>query len=212
MTEELQSLLERIQREGIDKAEQEAERILTEARQQAAALVRESETQATERLRKAEQDAARFAEQGRTALRQAARDILLSLGEAIRATLERLIRREVSQAMNPDLLRATLGRLIDAYFRDPANAAPVELTLSEEDRATLGDYFLSRLTVEARDKLEIRADRGIVSGFRVALRDNAVEHDWTDASVADALAQLVQPAISAAVREAIESLPPQRPE
>jgi hypothetical protein len=74
----------------------------------------------------------------------------------------------------------------------------------------LGDYFLSRLTVEARDKLEIRADRGIVSGFRVALRDNAVEHDWTDASVAEALAQLVQPAISAAVREALETLSPQR--
>jgi len=212
MTEELQSLLERIQKEGIDKAEEEAERILAEARQKAAALVRDSEIQAADRLRKAEQDAARFAEQGRTALRQAARDILLSLGQAIRVTLERLIHREVSQAMNPDLLRATLGRLIEAYFRDFANPAPVELSLSGEDRAILGDYFLSLLTVEARQKLEIRADHGIVAGFRVALRDNAVEHDWSADSVADALAQLVQPTINAVVREAIESLPSQRPE
>ena len=68
MSEELQGLLNKIQAEGLEKAENERARLVAEAKAQADKIRKDAETDAAASRKKAED-----------ALKQAARDVVISL-------------------------------------------------------------------------------------------------------------------------------------
>ena len=86
MAEELQSLLDKIQSEGVAKAEARAAEIVAEAEKKAADVVAEAERKAAETRAAAEADAATLQSRAEASLRQAARDVRLQVGAAIQET------------------------------------------------------------------------------------------------------------------------------
>ena len=99
MAEELQSLLDRIQAEGVDKAKAEAARIVEEAERKAADVVAEAGRKAADLRAKAEEEARVLQARSEQSLRQAARDVVLEVGENVRQTLERVLRKDVDAAL-----------------------------------------------------------------------------------------------------------------
>ena len=65
MAEELQSLIEKINRDGVEKASAEAERIISAAKEQAAAIVKAANEEAAKSTAAAEADANASAERTR---------------------------------------------------------------------------------------------------------------------------------------------------
>ena len=60
MAEDLQYLMERIQKDAVDKAENEAAAIIAKAKEKAADIVKAAEAEASARLEKADKDAEAF--------------------------------------------------------------------------------------------------------------------------------------------------------
>ena len=106
--EDLQSILEKINREGVEKADAEAARIVAEAKEKAAAIVREANEAAAKAKADAEKEAKASAERGEATLRQSARDIVISVEGAV-----------------TDLLTNILARNVDAALSDAATATAV---------------------------------------------------------------------------------------
>jgi V/A-type H+-transporting ATPase subunit E len=202
MTEELQSLLDRIQKEGVEKADAEAEAILAAAREEARGIVREAETQAASLRKKAEEDAAAFGERSRKSLGQAARDVVLSVGDAVTRVLRDLIRREVASAMTRETLQQALTAVVKSYFGKGAGGARIDLLLPPEAVKQVQDYFQQAFAEALKNGLEIRADEGLVSGFKVAVVSDEVEHDFSAEAITEALCQLLRPTLAEIVRAA----------
>ena len=74
MAEELQSLIEKINRDGVEKANAEAARIVAAAKEQAAAIVKEAKEEADKAAKTAKEEADHSAERAKETLRQVARD------------------------------------------------------------------------------------------------------------------------------------------
>lgn len=206
MAEELQSLLDRIQKDGVDKADAEAARIVETAREKAAAIKAEAEAEARARLEKAEQEAAAFESRARETLRQAARDVVLSVGEALQSVLRGVLRRETSQAMTADVVGQMLVTFTEAYARQDGRAAGLEALVAPEQKQAVADYCFKALSDKAREGLEIKGDSSVVSGFRVTLAGQNVQHDFSQQAVADALGQLLRPQLAEIVREGLGKL------
>ena len=81
MAEDLQYLMERIQKDAVDKAETEAAAIIARAKDKAAEIVKAAEAEASAKLEKADKDAEAFTERRRTPkrLRNAANALWNSL-------------------------------------------------------------------------------------------------------------------------------------
>ena len=75
MAEELQNLLEKINQEGLKKAEARKNEIIAEAEEQASQIIAEAKNQAETIRKTAESDAAETVERANNAIRQAARDL-----------------------------------------------------------------------------------------------------------------------------------------
>ena len=95
MSEDLQSLLERINREGVEKAKAEAERIVSEAKTKAAAIVKTAGEEAAKAKADAEKASADYAARAEETIRQAARDTILKVESSVTALLEKALAKDV---------------------------------------------------------------------------------------------------------------------
>ena len=110
MAQTFEHLIERIQTEAIDKADAEAEQLVAQARQQAAHILREAQAAAANLTATAEHQAATYTEQSTRTLEQAARNLLMSVGDGVQAILNDLVRGAVAEALEINTLRELITR------------------------------------------------------------------------------------------------------
>ncbi|MBM4148974.1 MAG: hypothetical protein FJ224_08010 [Lentisphaerae bacterium] len=199
MAEELQSLLDRIQRDGVDKAEAEAKSIVESARAEAVAIVKKARAEAEETSVRAANEADALRARSEASLKQAARDLLLSVQESLQAAFERVAAKSVTEAMTPDALAAVLKDAITAYFARAGGAAGIEVLVPEAQREKVAAALLDRLSQGIRGGIEIRGDDTIRTGFRIREAGGRIEHDFTGTAVTEALARLMRPRLAAIV-------------
>jgi len=202
MTEELQGLLDRIQKDGVDKAQAEANRILADAREKAAGIVAQAEADAATRRSEADRAAALAEERSRRAIEQAARDVILSIGESLSGALREIVRQETNPILAGDSLAALIHRAIESCAARVGESASLSVILAPEDHEKLGQALLARFGKALKHGLEIRGDASVVRGFRVSVVNENVEHDFAQDAVVDALCQIVRPRLAGIIRAA----------
>lgn len=199
MAEELQHLIERIRKEGVETGEKAAEALVAEAKKKAAAIVADAEAEAAAKTKKAEADAAAFAERGKATLKQAARDLLISVGESVQGVITGMVGNQVGAALTPETVGAMLVKLADAYGK---NGGEMTAVVSESDAAALKGGICKELNEKLAAGLQLESSRGIFKGFRVGTRGGAVFHDFTGDAIAESLANFLRPDLADVVKAA----------
>ena len=200
MEEQLQSLLDRIRREGVERAEAEAARITDAAAERARQIVAEAEAQAAGLRRDAEADAEATRERGEKALEQTARDFLLALQQRIEAVLRESLRDSVASALTPETIAEMLVRLADAYAAHDMNESRVDVLLSPDDRERLAALVMEKYRELVNQGLMLRGDERLEKGFKVSFEGDNLYHDFSLAALAEALA----PVLKAPLGEIVE--------
>jgi V/A-type H+-transporting ATPase subunit E len=203
MAEELQSLLERIQKDGVEKAEHTAAEIEKEARARAEAIVAEAESAAEATRESAAKEAAALEARSRTALQQAARDVVLSVAESVQALLARVVAEEVSASLDDETLKQMLTAVAQAYCADEGSGG-IDVWLPESQQKQVRDYFMSTLVQRLKAGVDIKGDSEVVAGFRVSVKQDRVAHDFTADAIASALCELLRPELAKIVKEAAD--------
>jgi len=193
MAEELQHLIERIQREAVDSGEKQASELVTKARQQAAALVADAEKQAQARLEKAEKDAEQFTERSLQTLRQASRDLLISVGQGVENIVSNLAAEAAEGSMTFETVQEMLVKLAESYVGRNDRERRIELMVSPKDQARLINFFKDKYHDKLQQGLVIQGDERIFKGFKVALDDGRVTHNFTPEAIAEALSNFLRP-------------------
>ena len=202
--EQLQHLIEQIQREAIAQADAEAAQLLARAKEKAAALVKDAEAQAAALLEKAQKDAEVFAERSTRTLEQAARDLLITVGQGVDHILQDLAGEAVDRALDPATLQRMLTTIVEAYCAKEGREGRLEFLLGEKDRKELTAFFAAQYRQHLLQGVEIRTDDGILKGFRVALRDGNVYHEFTGPAIAEALVHFLRPHLAEIVHRAAQ--------
>ncbi len=193
MAEELQHLIDRIQTEGVDKAEQKASAIVSKARDRAAAIVAQAEEQAHDRLKQAEKDAEAFTERSIKTLEQAARDLLITVGQGVKNVLADIAGESTAEAMSSEVIGHMLVKIAEAYVARGGSESKLDVLASEADQKTLLEFFQNRYKAKLGVGLDIHVDHEILQGFQVSFKDGQVYHDFTREAVAEALSAFLRP-------------------
>jgi V/A-type H+-transporting ATPase subunit E len=180
MSEDLQSLLEKINREGVEKAQAAADEIIAKAKAQAAALVKEAEAVALKAKADAEIAANDYAARAAETIRQAARDTVISVEGAITDKLVALLAKDVKAALAEPKAVAALAADVVKEF---AAKGEVKVAAAEAVAATL------KAQLASEKNLKVETDPTLGTGFTVKLDGGRVEHSFTGAVVADELAK-----------------------
>lgn len=190
MAEELQSLIEKINRDGVEKAAAEAEKIVSAAKEQAAAIVKGAKDEAARYAVAAEADAKASAERAQETLRQAARDAVISVEGSVTSLLEKILASNVNAALSDP---ATAASIAGEAVRDVVSSGEISAAprIAEALKAQLA----------AKPNLTVVTDETQDTGFSVRLDGGRVEHDFTGATVAAELAKRLRPDLAALMKE-----------
>ncbi len=202
MAEELQHLIDRIQREAIEKSEMEATQIVARAKTQAATLVKNAEAQAKAILEQAERDSQVFVQRGQKTLEQAARDLLITVGQGIEKILDEIVSEATKQALDTDTLKEMMLPLAQAYAKEEGPRNRIALLVGEQDQKEIIAFFAEAYRQKLIGGVDIRADNNIFKGFKVRMVDQHVEHQFTDEAIAEALCNFLRPHMAEIVQHA----------
>lgn len=182
MSQDLQSLLEKINREGVEKAQAEADRIIADANEKATAIKRGARAEADKAKAEAEKAAADYAARAAETIGQAARDTVLKVEAAVQKMLEQLLAKDVDRALADE---KALGALVTEAVRGLVGSAEVAVP------AKLVPGLKAQLA--ARGNLTVVLDDTLGTGFSVKVDGGRVEHAFTGAAISAELAKRLRP-------------------
>jgi len=199
MAQELQSLLKKIHSEGIQKAEEEKEKILYAARTEASRIIREAREEAEKRAARAEEEAAALQERAAAAARQAARDILLQLKENLRKRLETAISGAGAQALTPEFMAALIRELAQKFASSPDSC--IQVRTAVKDLAALDKALKGALAETFRQQPQLFAGERIAAGMEVSFSGDDCYFDFTLDAISDLLNSYVGEQLAAVFKE-----------
>lgn len=206
MADDLQGLIDRIQKDGVAKADAAATEITSKAQARAEELVRAAEAKAEAIIKKAEADSKIFTQRSVHTLEQAARDIVLLVGGGVITAVENLLSGAVAQTMGPDTLKDLITRMVQAYAQKGMADGRAEILLNPDDQATVKQFAAESLRQELAKGLSIGADSRIKRGFEISMDGGRVRHDFTYQAIAETLAEFLRPALAELVRNAAAAM------
>lgn len=205
MDVQLQELVDRIKKDGVETAEANAAEILKKAREEAAAIVSAAQAEADSISRKAKEDADRLEKAAVAAIRQAGRNILISFREGITAELSALVKSGTSKAFTPEMLKDLIPAAVKSWISN-AGSDDIAVLLSPADAEKLQSVFVSALKAEIDRGLEIRKDSSVSAGFRIGTKDGASYYDFSAEAVAGLFSAYLNPRVSEILKSAAKEL------
>ena len=180
---QLQELIEKIKKDGIAGAEQDAERIKKEAQAQAARIIEDAKKEAARVEEQAKLQAERFEKAGVAAVEQASRNTLLAFKAELEAMLSALVAKQTAAAYSVDILKNLIPELVKGWAAGKEGGVDVVLGAGAVD---LENALLSELAGAVKGGVEIKTSRALEGGFRIAERAGSAYYDFSAAQVAEA--------------------------
>ncbi|GHV96271.1 V-type ATP synthase subunit E [Spirochaetia bacterium] len=195
---QVQELIDKIKKDGIESASEEAARIKREAEAEARQIVESAKKEADDLISRGKQDAERSEKAGIAALEQASRNLVLAFKGEIQTLLDKLIGQQLGTSYGDDVLKAVLPDLLKSWAAKGAaeGADALALLLPEAELAKLQGFFNEKLTAELKKGVELKADRNLGGGFRIANKDGSAYYDFSVDSVAELLSAYLNPRLA----------------
>ena len=189
---QLQELINKIKKDGIETASVEATALKHEAEAEAARILSAAKKEAADIVNKAKADADRSERAGKAALEQASRNLILSFKGEIQALLDKIISQASASSFKEDTLKSVLPDLLKAWTSKTGSES-LDLLLSEGDLEKLKSWATGTLSAELKKGLELKSNRSINAGFRIANKDGLAYYDFSAESVAELLSSYLNP-------------------
>jgi V/A-type H+-transporting ATPase subunit E len=199
---QLQELIDKIKKEGLDSAAEEAAVLKTEAGAEARRILELARKEADAIRAKAKEDAERAEKAGIAAVGQASRNVILSFKAEIQALLDKIVVRETAAALNGEVLKAALPDILKGWVGKDS----LDLILGEAQLKSLSVYFREKLAADLKKGLELKSDRNMVAGFRIAGRDGSAFYDFSAESVAKLLSAYLNPKLAETLQASAQRL------
>ena len=200
MSEELQSLLDKIKSDGIGKAEAEAKAIVDAAKKEAAEIRAKAEAAAEKSREQSKREAADFAARAEATVRQAMRDVKLQLASDLQAQVSDFISAGVKGALADEgAVSAWISKAVDGYLAQGEKGIAVALG---GDAAKMASAVKAALAAKAANGgIAVEASPAFPNGFTIKLDGGRVEQCFTADAISDALGRLLRPELAALMRE-----------
>ena len=201
---QLQELIDKIKKDGIESASKEAARLKQEAEADAQRIVEEAKKEATDIVSRTKQDVERAERTGTAALEQASRNLILVFKTEIQKLLDKVIADTVASAFSIDVIKGILPDLIKNWTKNDTDSLTV--LLSDNDLQKLDKAFMTKLSSTLKGGVEIRAEKGVNSGFRISEKDGSAYYDFSAEAVANMISDYLSPKLAETLKDAAKGM------
>jgi len=201
----VEELIRQIRDEGVQATRQEADKILKDARDQAARMLDGARREVQELKARSHEEIQNEKAASEEALKLAARDSILRLGNEVRATFEAYVKRLVAEKLSEeDVLKEVIlalarkaGAMLPAdneivllLAGDPAVAGKKTADAAEQKFRQL---VLKTAGGMLREGIDLKTVGEKFAGVKIQLKGQNIQVDLTDQAIADLLVRHLVP-------------------
>ncbi|MFT5169633.1 MAG: V/A-type H+-transporting ATPase subunit E [Lysobacterales bacterium] len=179
MSQQVQDLIDKIKRDGTLAAEQKAVEIERDAQTKANAIVQEAKKEAVKLIKEANDTAQKAKQSGQMALKQASRDVLLSLRKEIDALLNRILVDEIKDSLSTESLTSIIAAAVGS-----GGDGDVVVTLSDADAKTLKEGLTAKLQNKVKGSFKVQSASDVSGGFAISYDGGKSGFEFTDVALA----------------------------
>lgn len=185
MAEELQSLLEKINQDGIMKAEAEKAKIIADAEKKAADIIAEAEKKAADIIHRAEKENIALSQRTLGTLEQSSRDIMLQIRQELTARLHDAVGESSAAALAPEFMAQLIRELALAFAAAPDSVITVRTAVKDAEAL---DRALQAALADSFSKApKVFPGKEIAAGMEVSFDGGKCFYDFTLDAVSDLL-------------------------
>jgi V/A-type H+-transporting ATPase subunit E len=200
---QLQELIDKIKKDGIESAAADAERVKKQAQNEASRIVDAANKQAASIVAKAKEDGERFQKAGEEAVKQASRNIVLALKDEVQELVNKLTAQETARAYDASVLKEAIPALLGNWdFKEDKG---IDVLLPQKDLDAVAGTMKGKLAAEIKKGLEFKPAKNISAGFRIVEKDGSAFYDFSADSVAECLGAYVNPKVAELLKDAAAS-------
>jgi V/A-type H+-transporting ATPase subunit E len=199
MADELQSLLEKINSEGVKKAEAERENIVNAAKAEAERIVDAAKAEAENIVSAAKAESEALHDRAESALEQAARDTILRLKMELVERLCEAIDGAAAQALDPALMAEIVKMLAARFVTDPDSEVTVRCAV--KDRDALDAALKNALAASLRKAPKVLADSAMTGGLELGTDNGRIYFDFSLEAVSEVVGDYAGENVAALFRD-----------
>jgi V/A-type H+-transporting ATPase subunit E len=203
MADQIKELIDKIQQEGVEAAQAQAEQITQSAQAKAQEIIAKAKKDADKLILEAREEISRTEHSSKTALEQAGRNLLLKLKEEINATLKRIILLNLRQVLSPAELSSLILKLVKVS--GVKDRLEIVVSLNKRDLVKIEQDFLGKLKAEIKKGLCLRAAEDIRGGFVISYDQGRSHFDFTDERLAEYIGAYLAPKLSRILNSAAQT-------
>ena len=201
---QVQELIDKIKKDGINIATEEAGRIKAEAESEARRIVDTARKEADDIISRGKLDAERSEKAGIAALEQASRNLILAFKDEVQTLLNSVVSSAVGANYNDDVIKNALPELLKAWAAKSGDNLAV--ILPENELSKLEGFFKQKLAGELSKGIELKSNRKLTSGFHISNKEGSAYYDFSAEAVAELLSTYLNPKLTSLLKEAAKGI------
>ena len=196
MAEQLNEFLEKIQKEAVGKAAEQAEQKLAQAKAEADKIVSDARAEAERIIAEAEAKAKQFAENGEKTLRFASRDVLTYTRQELENLLRKVFAEKAAEILKLEDIKPIILKLAANCEGDVVIEVP-----EGSDVEKLQNYFMSELAGKAKGGVKVCPVKGLKAGASVVSVNGDLKIELSDETLVELLSSQLSPKLAAVRRD-----------
>lgn len=194
MNVKLESLIEKIKKDGLEEAQKVSNEIIEKAKLEAKEIIEKAKKQAKEIEDKASANSAKLKSNTENSLRQAARDLTLSLKEQISKLFDSVLEKKISQELNPECLKNMILLIVEKWSLKESET--LEVLISKDEQKKVVELVVKEIKKQAKEQIELKVSKDISKGFRIGIKGDSAYYDFTKESILESLKVFLNPMVS----------------
>ena len=201
---QLQELIEKIKKEGIESAQADAAKLKADAAAEAKRIVEDAKKQADAIVARAEEDRVRSEKAGVAAVEQASRNLVLAFKGEIQGLLDKIVKDAGGASYSVEVVKAVLPDLIKNWAAK--NTDSLAVALSEGDLKKIDSGFKAKLATQLKGGVDFTVGKTLDAGFHIVEKDGAAFYDFSAEAVAVLLSAYLNPKLAESLKNAAKGL------
>ena len=198
---QLQELIEKIKKDGVEAAETEASNILADAKAEAEKILADAKAEADKLMANAKAEIERMTKSSEDAIRQAGRNLLISFRESVSRELETIVGENVAAVYSSDAFAELIISIVENWANKP-DAEDIAVILNTQDLNKLEEILLSALKEKMLNGITLKANDNFDGGFRIAVNNGSAYYDYSTEAVVNMLSNYLNPKVTELLKEA----------
>ena len=198
---QLQELIDKIRKDGVEAAEVQAEAILNAAKAEAQKMIADAQTAADKIVTDAKNENIRMVKSSEDAIRQAGRNLLISFRESVARELKAIVGESVAAAYSSQSLEQIIINVVERWASAP-ETENLTVILNGDDLERLEKTLLASFKERMQKGITLKANDNFDGGFRIVVGDGTVYYDYSTQAVVEMLSNYLSPKVAQLMKEA----------